>query len=341
MNKNRDMGLDVLRVTAMLFVLLLHAPGKEYLPSSADSLLTTVLLTCNILFFMLSGRLNLGKDLDSPAQVLAFYYRKFVSILLPLGITVALTYGEQVIFESRYLSVGSLYGELIGTASYSHLWYVYGLTGLLLSTPILGKAFRHMSDGELKIVFGVGLLWGAVSLYCAEDLGFTFGFSGWTLAGWGMAYFMGYYVHRVIHDQNKKYVYLAGAAGLAVTLAGMQLLGDRFRNARDLSPAYQLFGMALYVLLSSRKEVRSAAAEKGIRFLSRHSYSVYLLHMLVNGYLLYGVVIPGTAWLSYLGSFCISTVITVAIAAAFDELLLFPLQKLLYGLIGKKERKQV
>lgn len=335
MNK-RNSNIELVRVTAMILVLVIHTLQ----PAEDDDLLRTILetflWTSNFMFLMISGELNLQKRMDSSAQMLQFYLRRAVTILLPLLLTTTMMYAVDVIRHGQNLSLGGAYAAFVVSYSNTHLWFVYTLTGLILSTPILSKAFRHMSDGELHVLFAVGLLWPAAQYYLAEDLGINFGFNYWLLESYAMYYFVGYYLRRTLNQRGKRWLYGAGAACFFVTVLAAYRFYDYYGGSFDDAPTYILFVMAVYTFLSREVNVKGLL-EKAVLFLGRHSFTIYLIHWTM----LFELVSPlvpdmDSRFLFFLSRFSLNAVLCVIAAVVIDHFFLFPLQNKLNSLINAK-----
>ena len=106
--------------------------------------------------------------------------------------------------------------------SATHLWFMYPLIGMLISTPFLAKMFQTMKDQEIEIFFLVAILWNIVSIYLTLDIGVGFSYSGWILSGYIIYYFAGYFCKRIINDNNKKIMYTLGIIGFIVSVFGRQ-----------------------------------------------------------------------------------------------------------------------
>ena len=342
--RERDVSLDLARVIAMIFVIAVHTETKPFEYNFYVREFTyMLLLTCNPIFFMISGLLNLRKSFGSKEDILAFYGKKLVGIVFPFFIVGTLLYFHNTLSAGNAPSLLDFHRTFMHGFSTGHLWFVYALIGLLLSTPILAKAFQNMSNGELNVVFAVCLAWNFVCYYLSESFGITFSYHTWVMSGWATAYFAGYYCSRVINDKNRKTVYLLGLAGFIVNIVSARLISG-YANGPDLAAPFLVFAFALFVFITNELKVKRAGTKKVITFLSRHSFTVYMLHMLVLEELTPHFIPDFTlepfnikkavVFLMYV---VITLVLCIVMAAALDYLVIFPGQKLLLKL-GKKNK---
>lgn len=334
MNSKRSTGIELARVISMLMVLVIHTLVETEDISFSRVVLDTFLWTCNFMFLMISGELNLMKRMDSPAEMLQFYLRRMVTVFLPLVLTTAMMYGVDVFNGEKRLSLGNLYASVMGSYSSTHLWFVYGLTGLLLSTPILSKSFQHMTNGELHVIFGAAVFWVAVEYYFSEALGIYFSFKNWLLDGIVIYFFLGYYLRRVLTPRLKKYLYAAGILCFFATIILQWYFYDYFAGLYEDAPTYILFVMALYVFLTRDIPVKGWL-EKAVLFLGRHSFTIYLIHWTTLFYVV-PLVVPDleNPVLFFFCRYIANLILCVPFAAVFDHFLLFPLQKKLTRLIS-------
>ncbi len=339
----RDNRLDLIRVIAMLMVFAHHTERNPLKDGAlTSSICSAVLLLCNGLFFMLSGQLNLSRRFEDIGDTIRFYLNRLVTIVLPFFLVSLLTSVLETISADDSLSllhiIKSCYVEFFGAHSKTYLWFVYWLVGFIFSTPILAKAFRQMSDKELTLIFAVALAWNFVSVYMTADLGVDFGFNGWILNGWIIAYYAGYYCSRVINSQNEKLLYIAGILSFVVTILGEWLIPEHFFNPHDLSPAYTLYAMTVYYILSRKlKAVSGKRLNVILLFAAKHSYTAYLIHRIVHNsikHLLLGRIHSNTLY--FFCVFASISIISLMIAFVTDELLIFPATKRLKRYLAVK-----
>ena len=284
--KERNPHYEWLRAIAMLLVIMVHIPVKPFAGNAwFSNAFESVLLVCNYLFFMLSGQLNLSKRFETREDIVRFYKSRLIGVLVPFAVGTAVLVGWNLAASGAPVTVRSALGALarafLSEQAGTHLWFMYYLMGFLLSTPFLARMLQGLDDAMLKVLMGVALGWNFVSVYLAEDLGIHFGFTGWILGVWTIAYVAGYACPRLVNDRNRRWLYAAGLAGLAVTVLGRTLIPGHYLYANDLSPAYTLFGMAAYVFLIRHPKTIPNAVQKTARVLARESFLVYILHVRV------------------------------------------------------------
>lgn len=318
----------------MLCVIAVHTNPK---PLASNLLFTNalvcILLSCNGNFYMLSGQLNLKKEFHSKDDYWNFYIKRFISIVIPFFLmTCVLTVFNLVIGKESVTFPGlfkRIYSAFMADHAATYLWFIYPLLVMLLGAPFFTKMFHTMADWELNLLFGAAMCWSVFSIFLTRDLGIGFSYSGWFLADWMFAFFAGYYSDRIIKGANRWKWYAAGLTALVVNVLGMTYFPGNYLYPTDSAPTYMLFYIGVYSFLRNEMRVRNEGLAKLIRFLAKHSFSVYLVHWTVSTYLTPAVVDLPSAGLTFLGRVTVTFVVSLMLAFVFDTVILNPLQRVL------------
>lgn len=170
---NRIAWLDMVRSLAILCVIMCHCVERTYsmnLEGMADvtgSARSFAFLAFTVgrlgvpLFLFLSGYLLLGRPYNSGRDVLNFWKRK----LLPLVITfecwtilneVFAVFVEKMQFDWHRLVRNML---CLDTQHASHMWYMPMIIGMYLTIPFLGMVVQRFSVKLLMVPFIAGVLY--------------------------------------------------------------------------------------------------------------------------------------------------------------------------------------
>lgn len=338
MNREREIRYDVIRVVAMLFVIAVHVNPKPFnaMPWFRD-VFEYIIYTCNGMFFMLSGFFNMKKPFSTKEEYAIYYKKKFVTIFLPYVLMTFLLYGYEFYQSGREfqlrLYIEETINQLTAGNSEQHLWFMYSLIGLLLSAPFLSKMLHAMSDWEVKLLFGISIGWNAVSIYLINDLGWNFHYGKWIMASWTIYFFLGYFHHRFVREENKKIWYLLGIAGFLVTVLWQYLLPFENHSDKDFAPAYTFFVMGMYTFLQYEGKRFWGFFRRILTFCAKHSFTVYLIHYLVLemiGQRFYeGHSAKIGFLLTYAACFCCSMLAAAAYDLLLDKLIQRPLKNIL------------
>lgn len=338
MRNERKSEVDLLRVIAMLCVIAIHTLFLPVQDAGVGMLaLTALLFASNGVFFLISGRFNLDRRFCSAGDILMFYFKRLLTVVFPLLVTITAMYGIDVLLHDRKISLGWLYASFMGSYAQTHLWFVYSLAGLLLSTPILAKAVQNMDQKEMHVIFAIGMLWAAAKLLLAEILGLRFPFSGWILGGYAFLFFLGYYIHRAINEKMKKWICLAGIAGFAVTVLFTWLAPDRIQGTYETAFPYILYCMGLYTFVTECVSIRRESVKRAVTFLGRHTFTIYLIHWTVLGEAVPCILghIENPV-LNFSARFTLTFLLSLGLALPLDTWFFFPIQRKLMKIAERK-----
>ncbi len=319
-NSIRNINLDLIRVIAMILVVMVHIPVMPFQNNDLiHNTLKTIFLSCNSLFFMLSGYFNLNETIYTKKEYKKYYIKKFFSIILPYIIISFLLYTwkfyilprnkiETITFFSKF------YQYFMSGKIEIHLWFMYPLIGYLISAPFLGKAFQKMTNQELKLLLKIAIIWNIVSINLSKNLNIEFAYSGWLLSGWIISFYAGYYCRRVINNKNKKKLYVIGIICFLITILCKTMIPNHFNNSNDLSFLFVLFTMSLFVFLEKEVKIKYNLSKRIISFLAKYSFLIYLFHWNV----LFNIVLVIFKDATHIYSFLLITFLTVIISLAFS-----------------------
>ena len=179
--KERNHSLDLLRVVLSLYVIMLHSLQYFGIENPVVSALVHVLLnSSNGLFYMISGYFNLEKEFKTGEDIKDYYKSRFITILFPfMAFVFVWTVWDYVhaFGNFDFPKILSLYYRaIVDTSAYGHMWFMYPLFGMLLSTPFLSKMLHSMDKKELKILWYIAIAYNFVLYYLCRnlDIGFSF-----------------------------------------------------------------------------------------------------------------------------------------------------------------------
>lgn len=282
-SKFRDIGLDIVRCSAILLVILQHSwsgMGFDTADSSIRCWFYSVFCLGVPLFVLLSGSLQFRRT-EEPAEFLSNRFRR---ILVPFFIWSALVYVISAVM-GKYHSVGtvkeaiSFYFTFIVDGDINKAyWYIYMLVGLYLITPVLQKAFNPDTPSSRKLLEYCLWLWVGIQVFkdiCPDFL---------TLKYWSFPvdkylgyYLAGLYVGRYVTDRAvlRKY----GGTGFLVSAGIAMLLAAKGQHVVfvEMSEAVCLF---MYLKSLTLPEGR---AKELVTDFSRYSYTIYLTHIILVG----------------------------------------------------------
>jgi peptidoglycan/LPS O-acetylase OafA/YrhL len=350
--KKREIKYDYLRTFAVLAVIMVHAiPGEtankaQWLFSAA---LTPVLLAFVGIFFMLSGLFLLQ---SYEQDIKEFYWRRFCGIFIPFAVYCGIYYWyynvllapeSQTWYEHGRTFIFELVTQSIPSAP--HLWFMYVMIALYVCTPFLARMFHAMTDRELKLFLIIMLLVQGLSTYL-PPLGINIepAIAYMIFKGWLIYFVLGYIGIRLYRNSSYLPFAILGAAGFFVTLFQKYVTPAYTPGIHDM--AYPMIAMAvsIFLLFYHFGDIQIPFLMKGASFVSRYSYSVYLIH-----YLILGQVVKGLAEKTMLRHYyvtriffetAVTFVISLAVAVIVDETVVKLLKMGANALKGKRKLKK-
>lgn len=295
MKKDSIEWIDTLRVLATIAVIILHvaAPIVYQFGSISDTvwwignIFDSSVRFCVPIFLMISGVLLLSKDYSSIRSYLKkrvlriFYPFLFWSFIYILKDIIFYTYLGTFNFNKFQEEIKI---AIISGASF-HFWYIYLIMGLYLIFPLIGKWIKNSTKKEIEYFL---FLW-IVSLFITFPFITTFipkiniiyfsGFIGFPI--------LGYYLNNfVINIKRKKIVYFSLIViGIFITGIGTFIISSYKNEFIDwfydyLTPNVTLVSIGVF-LYFKELEFKNGRVKSIIKFFSKYSYGIYLVHILV------------------------------------------------------------
>ncbi|AXN35272.1 acyltransferase [Latilactobacillus curvatus] len=287
MEKIRDSRYDLLRVIAMGFVLLIHSIDSVQIGQSLTNqiikgVVTTIILLCNPIFFMVSGHFSLHFKANKIEDYRKYYIKKGVNILMPLFIYQFIYYVVTVILENRYTNIASFLHlfmlDILQNYTTSYFWFMYVLLAFLIAAPFLSKMLDQFTDQEEKI-FVMILITMQIIGWGLKLRGINWGVASYPFSGWLIYFLLG----RLLESDKKKLNGFTRTVIItSVVIFNVFSLIHFSQSASwglfDLSPLYILLTVVIYRWFLSNHFCLKISKLKLITKLSKYSFSIYLIH---------------------------------------------------------------
>ena len=333
----RDKRYDFARAAACCFVVAVHCHAflldSGPLVEFTYQLAIVPLMACNAVFFMLSGRLNL-KAHEGKAETIAYYRRRARDVLVPMlalfllraALQTPPTASDPLAFLKTF-ALGALYQN-----DASECWFLFDLVGMLAAAPILALATSRMRRFDKGLFLVLGLGYGACCTL-SELLGASFAWS-YPFSGFLFYFILGSFIEDYLKDRKLR-VALYVLTALLIPATAVLMLAGGPRSLYSTSPTFVVIAVAMYSLLLSIGERFGESSV--VRCIARHSFTVYLIHMLVLTPLLSFIGarpgLPGL--LRWLISTPLVLIVSLGISAVLDALIIDPLKRLFDRLVPR------
>ena len=302
--KERLYYLDWMRVFATFMVVTIHISativGVPYYDAPTNWLSAnfyeSISRAAVPLFVMISGALLLGDQRETSYKL--FLTKRVSKILIPLVCWSFIYYAYQVIDNwYRTFSLKQFVSMFLADNISMHFWFMYMILGIYLTTPIVKIFIRHARQQDIIYFL---ILWFYVSFIVklmVNYIGVSFNIELFHVTNYIGFYVLGYYLS---HFDLKK---IGGKISIFITTIGMCLTFflTYFFTIRDGGVFhdfwynYHTFGVllsAVGIFLICKRYL--AKIKIGVLFhsLSRLSFGIYLVHILVMWIFADTVIIP-------------------------------------------------
>lgn len=276
------------------------------------------------MFFMLSGKFAVKEQPDYRE----YLKKKFQSI----GIPILFFFLVRTIYEapntllSPVALVDSYLSNLLGGLGNTEYWFLFVLIGNLMIAPMFSNSFDRFDHAESKrfLVFGLSFhLCTILTAIFSKPFEYVYIFSGWSFY-----FYLGALSDKLILMTKEKCALFYGAPLALIGTIILICIGIT-EHIHDISP---LFTIVTFALFFGLKKLGGGAGwpdrvKMAISFVAKHSFSVYLVHMMVLEPL--SKTFMGRTGVAHI-FLTISTLITSFLLALFtDEVIINPLKRLL------------
>ena len=268
------MNIDILRIFAFVFIVMLHTLNRQYGLTVWMSGYAVISIGVN-LFIMISGYLLL----DRTETVKEFFRKRFFSIL-PLFI----------IFNIIYIYFYNHSFITIKKISAPHFWYIYMILGLYLLTPWLRKILQYAE----KETFYVVVLWFLCNVFNPYMQFFTFPkipFSHFPITGFIGYYILGYYLKKYRYKLEKiPFICVIGVyiTGFLISVLSTKYVlvttGNRISDFFDKNSLGTFFMSISFFVVWIKFNFKNR--NKVIRMISDSTYFAYLIHIIILHYVI-------------------------------------------------------
>ena len=286
--QDRNFGIDLLRIIAMIFVVVLHSLGQGGIIRTSfvnsdqykAAWLLEIIAYCAVdIFGLISGYVSYNKTTKVKNYVNLWIQVVFYSLLIVIVFNII---DPNLVTSKNYVI------SFLPVTNHLY-WYFTAFTGLYLIKPILDKAINNMNNNELKKMFIILFLGFSIIDTLIKRFKLVGGHSViWLI----ILYLLGAIIHKCEIGKNIKIyksliaiimlifiTYLITIYGYNIIEILEQILNIKIDNdvlVNNTSPT--ILGIAILLLISFSKMKFTNIFKKIITFGASSAFSVYLLN---------------------------------------------------------------
>lgn len=324
-SKARAYEFDAIRFMAIVFVIAVHSlvvigPDAGRTAQWYRLAVQTLFFSGNVLFFLMSGHFNLRTP-KTGSSVWNFYNSKLRNIVLPaLLVFLCRTLLDWCADNGSSSFFHLLAHNLLSSQGYASIeyWFVYALLGYLTVTPFLCRAFSGLSVIERRAFTAIGLAYQTYTTVLANT-GHEAAFS-LPIGGFFFVYCLGSFIDEEV-TKDATFHWLAPLSAACFVLSVSLVYVGFGQHAQDTSPLFILATLGIYAGLI--RLFRNRPTNAFVSLAARHSFTMYLVHMIVLIPLSYCPMMQELAATQAIaGSILLTTLvfgISLTISIIFDE----------------------
>lgn len=313
----RQYYLDVARVIAVFAIVLNHAVNRSFAVQHNQAAefhtipmaLTLIKAVCSIfsnlgvpLFLMITGALILNKPMNTAADVKRFYKRNLLPLFITTEIWLTLIYWYKLLFDDAF---PILYTEGFGAAlwgmvknmlfldqvTFGSMWYMPMILCLYATIPLVAIFIQKLSDSKLWLIPAIIVYFYSMVLPAINTLLRANGLPAPVTVireAYLLSYFYLYIIAGYLISQGVlSRLHTASVAILAgltfILTCSHQIYAYSWPTDYVISYSYPLLPLCGACLFEGirRTTHRLNTLEKPITYLSRISFAIYLMHMVV------------------------------------------------------------
>ncbi|WP_169463239.1 acyltransferase [Kaistella palustris] len=320
--------VDSLRVLATFSVIILHVAARlavQYGKISDSEWWTaniydSIVRFCVPIFLMISGTVIFSKTYISTKY---FLQKRLARIVWPFLFWTFIYIFKDLFFQfvqGEPLTVVNILSFILiqfKEGASVHLWFVYMIIGLYLFFPIVAKWIHNSERRDIEYFL---ILWVAImilnllalqSLVKQFHLIYYSGFIGYPILGYYLTNFKAILERKIL-------LFSAALLGISISAVGTFILTQRDGIFNEfffkyLTPNVLMVSCAVFLYFKNWVNV-SGWLKKMIIFLSKYSYGIFLVHMLVLWVIeikLKNVLIDPVVGIPLISSLCLAGIIYI------------------------------
>lgn len=303
LNKSRNFSFDIMKIFAVTAVVLIHASSKfvedAAVFASSDFFFANTFNAISRfavpVFTMISGALMLNEEKELPTRLIfSKYIKTIVYIFLFWSLLYTIEFAVIVpMNKGRTIHLDKVL--LYFVQGHYHLWYLFMIIGLYISTPILKQFVRRDNEKTVLYFLKVGFIVQGVVPFIVQliktfddkSLSETVGlFSMDIFLGFSFYYVLGWYLHNfTLKKKTRNIIYILGAVSVVFSVAFTFFMSVNQGKPYLITYKNFYFNNVLYsaaIFLFFKQIFAGKRFSEGsgriIKYISSLTFGVYIIH---------------------------------------------------------------
>lgn len=339
-NVQRNIGADLLKWIASILVVGIHVtPEYQGGPLDSDAAVGGLLIQSLVrlglpVFFVFSGYFLLNRSIP---EYIPFYKSRIPRLLIPFFIYASLYVVTKIAFEHLPITQWpAQFAEILyaPTLISGHFWFIGSMLGIYLVAPALNALVRNLST-KAYAKASVALIVICVFQTFAPTI-----FNGVSpvaavmppkLDMWLAFFLLGGFLRRIDGTRYVKLTVIVAILGYGLSVLFYYLRQNKLYDFQPHDGGINMLLLATasaYLLIAAGTSVHSPRLRKFIDFGARHSFGVYLVHLLVMpllGRLGFFDTMTGIHFYMVVVSILVTYLLALAVACVMDRVVIEPL----------------
>lgn len=297
-SKKRTIYFDSLKIIASFAVVLIHVISQFWYgtnPRSLNFIFLTIfdgmMRYAVPIYLMISGAIFLNENKKIDIKTLFKKYILKIFIIYVIWNMIYMLGTNLFLWKQPFrmkMVIDSLKNTMLGNSIY-HLSFLVTILGFYLSVPILKLVTKKENKKNIEYFIIITLLFTSlfplISHFCKIEVKYPLMFTGFVIY-----VILGYYLNTFFLNKKNTYIlYSMGIISFIITVIGTILYSNKLNYPDEyllgyMTPNVIIFSTAIFVFCKNRK-YNSPKLVKGINFLIKYYFGVYLVHGLVIGLL--------------------------------------------------------
>lgn len=239
-------------------------------------------MTCDTLFFMLSGKFAFNIDVEEENFYSKYYKNKFVKLIIPVIAYMLIKQAHLIVYNfnqelTLYAYCRKFVISLLNGFTYMEYWFLYVLIANMLIAPFIVRMLKNMQKKDFKVFFWLSVIMSCLTTY-VQILNIEFGLK-YLFVGYTFYFYLGYFVDELFQSKKEKnMIYILGVISLIISF--LQIYFNKIYSMTGTAPTFIFITLSVWMFIRDKMYVKNENKYiKNLKlFITKHSLGIYMTH---------------------------------------------------------------